>query len=108
MITDYIGGEGSAETPKNDYVIYGWPLKNMESNYFIATSAITSMLFKDIGCDQAMIGNRRDTLMLLIGIRMKEAKPAGRGRSFWTSGDSHCKEIERLRFLKRKQKMEPD
>ena len=23
MITDYIGGEGSAETPKNDYVIYG-------------------------------------------------------------------------------------
>ena len=26
MITDYIGGEGSAETPKNDYVIYGWPL----------------------------------------------------------------------------------
>ena len=25
MITDYIGGEGSAETPKNDYVIYGWP-----------------------------------------------------------------------------------
>ena len=27
MITDYIGGEGSAETPKNDYVIYGWPLR---------------------------------------------------------------------------------
>ena len=27
MITDYIGGEGSAKTPKNDYVIYGWPLK---------------------------------------------------------------------------------
>ena len=26
MITDYIGGEGSAETPKNDYVRYGWPL----------------------------------------------------------------------------------
>ena len=26
MITDYIGGEGSAETPRNDYVIYGWPL----------------------------------------------------------------------------------
>ena len=26
MITDYIGGEGSGETPKNDYVIYGWPL----------------------------------------------------------------------------------
>ena len=26
MITDYLGGEGSAETPKNDYVIYGWPL----------------------------------------------------------------------------------
>ena len=26
MITDYIGREGSAETPKNDYVIYGWPL----------------------------------------------------------------------------------
>ena len=26
MITDYIGGEGAAETPKNDYVIYGWPL----------------------------------------------------------------------------------
>ena len=26
MITDYIGGEGSAETPKYDYVIYGWPL----------------------------------------------------------------------------------
>ena len=26
MITDYIGGEGSAETPKSDYVIYGWPL----------------------------------------------------------------------------------
>ena len=25
MISDYIGGEGSAETPKNDYVIYGWP-----------------------------------------------------------------------------------
>ena len=23
MITDYIGGEGSAEAPKNDYVIYG-------------------------------------------------------------------------------------
>ena len=30
MITDYIGAEGSAETPKNDYVIYGWPLKNKE------------------------------------------------------------------------------
>ena len=29
MITDYIGGEGSAETPKNDYVIYGWPLTRM-------------------------------------------------------------------------------
>ena len=28
MITDYIGGEGSAETPKNDYVIYGWPLSS--------------------------------------------------------------------------------
>ena len=37
MITDYIGGvcpndyrlhggEGSTETPKSDYVIYGWPL----------------------------------------------------------------------------------
>ena len=31
MITDYIGGEGSAETPKNDYVIYGWPLILVES-----------------------------------------------------------------------------
>ena len=30
MITDYIGGEGSAETPKNDYVIYGWPLIDQE------------------------------------------------------------------------------
>ena len=30
MITDYIGGEGSAETPKNDYVIYGWPLTKIE------------------------------------------------------------------------------
>ena len=38
MITDYIGGvcpndyrlhggKGSTETPKSDYVIYGWPLK---------------------------------------------------------------------------------
>ena len=27
MITDYIGGGGSTETPKSDYyVIYGWPL----------------------------------------------------------------------------------
>ena len=26
MITDYMGGEGSTETPKSDYVIYGWPL----------------------------------------------------------------------------------
>ena len=31
MITDYIGGEGSAETPKNDYVIYGWPLREKET-----------------------------------------------------------------------------
>ena len=30
MITDYIGGEGSAETPKNDYVIYGCPLTGLQ------------------------------------------------------------------------------
>ena len=33
MITDYIGGEGSAETPKNDYVIYGWPLNKTDRRH---------------------------------------------------------------------------
>ena len=36
MITYYIGGEGSAETPKNDYVIYGWPLNDDAMNEDVA------------------------------------------------------------------------
>ena len=43
MITDYIGGEGSAETPKNDYVIYGWPL--MVTSFFYVYVIATSFFY---------------------------------------------------------------
>ena len=43
MITDYIGGEGSAETPKNDYVIYGWPL--MATSFFFIYVMATSFFY---------------------------------------------------------------
>ena len=57
MITDYIGGEGSAETPKNDYVIYGWPLKwngvEILLNFIEAISSILRILkIRILACSQ--------------------------------------------------------
>ena len=47
MITDYIGGEGYAETPKNDYVIYGWPhILSPNIIYQFRSTTITQLLRK--------------------------------------------------------------
>ena len=45
MITDYMGG--STETPKSDYVIYGWPLIVM-MNILIISSMLTIWMCR--GC----------------------------------------------------------